>query len=520
MATSSASSVGQRSASPPRGPGAAPYLLAALSGFLVFFAFPPADLWPLAWVGMIPLFIALAKCRSTGQAILVSALQSFVFMAGFFEYLVMYGSLPWLALAAFEAVILTPAGTCVYLLWRRETSPVWRSLSAAAVWALVEFLRGNLGGLSLTLGSLGHTQHSLLPVLQVASVFGVGGITFLVVWVNAALAEFLRALRTGRSSAGYRALQWALVTVAVASLWGVAVVGAGDRSRDADAGLRVRVVQGNADLHTPVTDDDARKSADIYEAMTKDGATGDDRADLVVWPESALPVVLDWPGDIVFQYRLSALARAQGSFLLVGASESAGPGKIYNTAFVFGPDGEIADRYRKDHLVLFGEYVPYRDKLKFLERYPIRMIDYVPGGPRNVLRVGSARIGALICFEGLFGDAVRDVCRKGAQIVTIITSDAWAEGSGEVYQHSAAAVFPAVESRKWVVRAATTGRSAIISPYGVVAAAVPELQSGVAQSRVVPLDGLSLCHRGGWLALLVICAIIIAVQIGSSRPRS
>ena len=491
--------------------GAWLFLLAAMSGFFVFLAFPPADLGPLAWVALVPFLAALAGARTARQALALTLTFAFVFMAGFFAYLRMYGLLPWLALAAVEAVLYLPAGVGIFLIWRRRCSPVGRMLAAAAIWSLTEFLRGNLGSISLTLGSLGYSQHRLLPILQTASVFGVGGITFLIVLANAALAEYARGLVTGRIEAGYRALRVAAAVLIVATIWGGVVLRLPRPAPEtAPVHLNVVAVQGNVDLHTPVTSADTAKSARIYTDMTQD-APG--RPDFIVWPETALPVVLDWPADAHYGMDTAALAREMDANLLVGASETAGQGMIYNTAFLFGSDGVIADRYRKDHLVLFGEYVPYRKTFKFIEKYPVRMSDYAPGGPRNVMRAGAMPFGTLICFEGLFPEALREVCRKGAQMIVIITSDAWAEGSYEVAQHSATGVFPAVEGRKWVVRAATTGQSMIVSPYGEIVSSVPEFQAGYAGALVPGCEGLSLCHRGGWLAFLILCAGLIAAAL-------
>ena len=495
---------------PARGPaGAWLVLLAALSGFFVFLSFPPADLGPLAWVALVPFLAALAAARTARQALALTLVFAFVFMAGFFAYLRMYGLLPWLALALVESVVYLLAGVGIFLVWRRCNCPVGRTFAAAAIWSLIEFFRGNLGSISLTLGSLGHTQHSLLPILQIASLFGVGGIGFLIVLANAALAEFALGLFSGRPESGYRALRMAAVILAAVTIWGGVVLRLPRPAPEsAPTKLNVVAVQGNVELHTPVTREDSANSARIYADMTR-AAPG--KPDLVIWPETALPVVLDSPGDAEYTGDTAALAREMNANLLVGASETAGQGMIYNTAFLFNPDGAIADHYRKDHLVLFGEYVPYRKQLKFIEKYPVRMSDYAPGGPRNVMHAGAMPFGTVICFEGLFPEAVREVCRRGAQMIVIITSDAWAEGSYEVAQHSATGVFPAVEARKWLVRAATTGRSAIVSPYGEVVSTVPEFQAGYASALVPASEGLSLCHRGGWLAFLIICVGIVVV---------
>jgi len=128
------------------------------------------------------------------------------------------------------------------------------------------------------------------------------------------------------------------------------------------------------------------------------------------------------------------------------------------------------------------------------------------------------RLGVLICFEGIFPGPVREVCRKGAEALVITTSDAWAEGSVEVLQHSATATLRAVAARRFVIRAATTGRSKIVNPWGQIVEEIPAFSAGTLRDPVTPLTGLSLYHLwGDWPLLAILCACWLLAMLNCRR---
>jgi apolipoprotein N-acyltransferase len=197
----------------------------------------------------------------------------------------------------------------------------------------------------------------------------------------------------------------------------------------------------------------------------------------------------------------------------MGASEQDG-GKTYNSAYCFRPDGTLAGIYHKMDLVLFGEYVPYRDRFPFLRRFPIRNFDYTPGTERKVFPADGYRLAPLICFEGIFPDPSREVTRLGADLIVIITSDAWALHTFELQQHSLAALFRAIESRRYLVRAATNGISAIYDPYGETLDEVGFYTPGVATATIaVKPRPLSTYHRFGDVPLIVLCLLLLALGL-------
>lgn len=494
-------------------------LLAGLSALLCYLCFPPADLGLLAWIALVPLFYALGLSAHPWQGGLIGLAYGMVFFTLLMGYISMFGLLPWVLLALFQGLFFAIFGwVSVYL--RRISSVLVSGSAMAAAWVLVEYLRSHVGPLSFTFGDLAYSQHALLPIIQLASLLGAGAVTFVIILANAVLARALLQLRrpTERPD-GHRPHQ--TVARSVAAVYGligvIYVSGAAMLSWEPQPpaeteAISVGLVQGNVNLHTPVTPEDAEQCRQTYTRLTRRLPPN---LDLVVWPETALPVVLN--RDSEYQRSAEQVARRQNASLLTGALEESAGGEVYNTAYLFDPDGKVVGKYRKMHLVMFGEYVPGRDRLKFLSRYPIRRFDFIPGRKRELMSVRNAPFGVLICFEAIFSGPTRQLCKKGAQLLVFITSDVWAIGTPEVLQHSYTAPLRAVEARKYVVRAATMGQSALISPYGKVLREIPVATAGTTEGEVHPCPKLSIYHRLGDVPLLALCLLLWLVAMFSRK---
>jgi apolipoprotein N-acyltransferase len=140
--------------------------------------------------------------------------------------------------------------------------------------------------------------------------------------------------------------------------------------------------------------------------------------------------------------------------------------RLLNSAFLISADGQILDRYDKIHLVPFGEYIPLKHILKFLDKLVVGIGDFFPGNAPEVLQGPGGRFGVVICFEVIFPDLVRRFVDLGADYMVTITNDAWFGRSSAPYQHFGMVVFRAVENRVYFARAANTGISGFIDPFG------------------------------------------------------
>ncbi len=501
---------------------------AVLSAVLLFTSFPPAEIAAVAWIALIPLFYVLGEVRRPWQGGVVGLIYGMVFFGLFFYYISQYGVLPLVLLALFQGFFFAVFGwLAVYL--RAVRSLLLRAAALAAAWVLVEYIRSHIGALAVNFGDIAYSQYEMLSLLQIASVLGSGAVTLVIVFANALIASIFVQHHLERLEARQPAhpqmakpVLIGLTVVFVVILGGAVVIQSGSfltpSIKEIAPGkpLQAILIQGNVAIQHPATQEDAERCRLTYVDMTSKAAGGM-LADLIVWPETSLPVALNESPEYLDEVK--KVAKETGAYLLMGALEAAG-GQVHNSAYLFSGEGELLDTYRKVDLVMFGEYVPNLGPLnRLVKRYPIRSQNVVPGAERNLLQVYEVPLGTLICWEAIFAGPNRELCRKGAQLLVAITSDSWAAYSPELRQHGAIASVRAVESRRYMVRAATMGPSAIINPYGRRIAQVPPGEEGVTVGKVYPLSGLSIYHRIGDLPLLIICAVVwMAAMFARRQP--
>ncbi len=198
-------------------------------------------------------------------------------------------------------------------------------------------------------------------------------------------------------------------------------------------------------------------------------------ATFVIWPESAFPVLFS---EDLRGHQVRRLARETGATLLIGsdqiervrrdATTDALDDRLFNAAYLVKPDGSIGAVYRKMHLVPFGEYVPLQRLLFFVAPIVEAVSNFTPGDSRVLLPVGDARVSTAICYEVIFGSLIRGFVRDGSELLTTITNDAWYGRSSAAYQHWDQAAMRAIENGRYLARAANTGVSGFVDPYGRV----------------------------------------------------
>ena len=333
---------------------------------------------------------------------------------------------------------------------------------APAAWVATEFGRGYLFG-GFPWVPLGNSQVTVLPVAQLASVLGVYGVSALVAFVNASIAFAL--LTPGR--ARVKTVATAAAVVVATAGWGIWRVAEGGLARQGTP-LRVGLIQGNIAQEDKWNPGEARRIFTTYIAMSRDAARRG--AQFIMWPESATPFSFeeDAQGDLVRE-----LARETGVPILFGSDQTVhGPEpRHYNAAFLLTPDGRTAAVYRKIHLVPFGEFVPLADWLSFLPPLVQTLAGFAPFTPGDsmvMLPVRTHLISTAICYEVVYPSLVREAVEGGSQLLTTITNDAWYGQSSAPYQHFELASMRAIEQGRYLARAANTGISGIVDPYGRV----------------------------------------------------
>jgi apolipoprotein N-acyltransferase len=236
--------------------------------------------------------------------------------------------------------------------------------------------------------------------------------------------------------------------------------------------LNVSLIQGNIDQSVKWDPKYQDATLDIYKTLSE--LSSSSSSGLVIWPETAAPFYFQDYGRRSREVIL--LAKDSAKWLLFGSPSYVQERKqlsYYNSAFLISPEGAIAGRYDKVHLVPYGEYVPLRRLFPYMSKIVAGVGDFGTGKGYYPLSMGNRRIGVLICYEAIFPEASRTYKREGADILVNITNDAWFGRSSAPYQHLSMTVFRAVETRLYVARAANTGISALIDPTGKILSHTP-----------------------------------------------
>ncbi len=445
-------------------------LSAGLSGLLLAAAFPRPDLYPLAWVGLLPMLLTMRRRP---------------FAAGFTCGLFFFGAvLYWLNIVMTTYGGLAPIFSLlayffllVYLALYFAV-PVWLScrcedllslpvlLTLPVFWVTAEYLRGLLlTGFPWAL--LGYSQQNFAVAIQSADVTGVYGVSFLLVLVNCALAWGISTPRSRRAWVGF-----GLVVLVCCSHFGYGFWRQSQPLAKRAETLKVALIQGNIEQAQKWDPAFQRTNVEKYLHLSTQAALK--HPDLVVWPEAATPFYLQDP--IPLAKRVKREAQQLGSAFLIGspAYRAVGPERFeyFNSAYLISAAGREVGRSDKIHLVPFGEYVPLGKLLSFVDKMVVGVGDFSPGTVRP-LRLNGHQLGVLICYEAIFPELARAYVQGGADLLVNITNDAWFGRSSAPYQHLAMTRFRAIENRIWLARAANTGISALISPAGKVVASGP-----------------------------------------------
>ncbi len=419
-------------------------------------SFPDTDWNFLAWVCLVPFYTAIDG-KGWKETFRIGYVGGIAFYWSLFYWLNNVTVAGFLVLTLYLSLYFPMFGIGVNWVKRRGRMPPW--LFAPFFWAALEYLRTYLFT-GLPWGVLGATQHRFVPLIQVSSITGVYGVSFLIVLVNAAVYDF--AIERGRRCIASIATACAVVALCLA--YGAASLAKGAPGVEA---VKIAMVQGNVPQEEKFGEGFQREIVQRFHDLTLSVAS--EKPDLIVWPETSVPGYYMY--DPMLKSSLSSLQMETRTPLLFGSAHAVtmdGGTEYYNSAFLIDSKGAPVDRYDKIHLVLFGEIIPCKRLLPFLKRFVPFEEDFSPGEALTIFSIPQGRFAVLICFEDIFPDLAREAARRGARFIVNITNDAWFGKTSQPYQHVAYAVFRCVENGIPMVRATNSGLSCYIDRHGRV----------------------------------------------------
>ena len=444
--------------------------LVGLSAVLLILSFPNSDLWPLAWIGLVPLFVVIGRATTPRRAFLLGWLWGAIFFCGscwWVTYsMIHYGHIRpplayFLLLLLVALVAVFPALFCLVLTRCVSRFGPVALLVAPFAWISFEWVRLVITGEMWN--AIGYSQafHPLL--IQTARWGGVYAVGFLIVTVNAAIA-FALTLRTKRAIAFSLGLVLIVLFLSIAPQFRI------HDSQPHDA--RTAVVVG-IQPNVPMADVDDAAEAQLLkrhlelsmQGLSASRDTGEGTR-LVIWPES--PMSFTYTTDAQLQKTVADFATAHRASVLLNSFEPAPNSGGYNSAVMVNEEGRIVAQYDKIRLMPFGEYVPLPHWLPGVDLIPPMVGDFTPGHTYSLMPFGQEQAGVFICFESAFPAIARTFTNQGADVLINISNDGYLGPTPVMRQHLANAIFRAVENDRDVLRVTNTGITVFIAANGAI----------------------------------------------------
>ena len=397
-------------------------------------------------------------------------------------------------------------------------------LLAPAVWVATEMAR-TYSPLDFPWDLLGYSQATVLPIAQLASV----GRRVWPLRCSSRRSAPRRRMRcsTRRRAAGGSAASSRCSSSAPA-IWGTLRIRTHALTSEGTP-VRVAVLQGNIPQEQKWDPAMGDAIMDRYIGMTREAILRN--AQFVIWPESATP--LPYEQDVRRGDLIRRLARQAQITMLIGsdqiepvaaaplapASDGRASPAMYNAAYLVRPDGSTAAVYRKIHLVPFGEYVPFSRLLFFLGPLVDFEFPFVPGTEATLLPVEGHMVSTAICYEVIYAGLMRSFVTRGSELLTTITNDAWYGWSSAAFQHWEQASLRAIEEGRYLARAANTGISGFVDPYGRVMQRSNMFQSAVMAEDLRFLTSRTIYVRIGNVAGWASVALTLAALAATTRRR-
>ncbi len=507
------------------------YLPALLSGLLLVLCFPTIELFGLAWVALIPFLISLYD-KNPKQAFTAGLVLGIPYFFGtqywIYHSVSHYGSVPFVIsiaivlLLSFYLSLYT--GTLGLLFSMTIKATRFPALFVAPVfWVTLEFLRSYVFT-GFPWSSIGYTQYKFLPIIQIADITGIYGVSFLVVAVNGAVADiyFMRRrikdmplFPLSRTVIGLSLLLLIIITAFAYGYWRLSQERPG-------VPLRVSVIQGNIEQDKKWEPTYQAAVIEIHKALSLEAASSS--PSIIIWPETAVPFYFG--KDEKHTEQLVGFQSRLNTYLLFGSvlfkSERGGKQLLSNSAVLLDRTGNVSYVYDKIHLVPFGEYVPLKKILFFIDKVVVGIGDYICGDYYYRAETPFGRFSTLICYEIIFPGLVRKFYVRGGDFIVNITNDAWFGKTTGPYQHFSMAAFRAVENRKPVVRAANTGVSGFIDSNGRILSKTNLFQRVIVTEDIKTDRTKSFYTKYGDLFsyfCIVISILLLADIIGKVRRR-
>jgi apolipoprotein N-acyltransferase len=499
------------------------YLPAVFSGILLTLSFPTFNLYPLAWVALVPFMVSVWG-KEPSKAFIAGLVFGVFYFFGttywIYHSISHYGGIPLIVslLIVFSLCLylsLYPGVFAVLFSLKIRSTKLPALLLAPVLWVSLEYARSYVFT-GFPWSSIGYSQYLFLYGIQSADLTGIYGISFLVVSCNGVISDIFIARKRHAEIPLFPARLPHIGIAAFLLLFLLNLFYGYWRLHEYRPGntIKIGIVQGNIDQSKKWEPSHQEEVISIYKELTRQIVTSSPH--LIIWPETSLPFFFGY--DTIRSQDLVAFQRQLNTYLLFGTVMVKNPpGKetplqLLNSAVLLDRNGNITYSYYKIHLVPFGEYVPLKSIFFFVEKFVSGAGEFVPGDSFVKAQTPFGTFSAFICYEIIFPGLVRKFYSKGGDFIVTITNDAWFGQTSGPYQHFSMAVFRAIENRKPLVRVANTGVSGFMDSNGRILKKTPLFTQRIETGEITLDRSRSVYSRfGDIFSYLCIAAALIVL---------
>ena len=466
--------------------------LSFLSGIILSLSFPPFQTGFFSFFGLVPILIFVNRAKNYRELLIFTYLSMLIFHAFTLYWIGGWTSKtdPFMMIGSVALILIHPVFYWLpfifFFMIKKYIGEKTALFSFPFLWNSLEYLR-SVDETAFPWLTLGNSQSYYLPIIQITSIIGVYGLSFLIVVFNVLLFVAYKNFRY--ESFRFSLNKLAIIIIILTSLFIYGKVILNDAIYDGKR-LRVGIIQPDFDPWEK-WEDDVNSQLDIYLQLSDSAVQKG--AELIVWPESALPVYLlsgNYPEEV---NRIKSFCRVNNIAILTGLpivhfyfskDQIKGDSKIskdssyyydtYNGVVLFLSDSDLIQEYGKMNLVPFAERAPYLRYLPFLGdviKWSVGISNWSVWDKQTIFNLktrdgDSVKFSAAVCYESIFPSFNSEFVKNGAQFLVVVTNDSWYGKTSGPYQHKQYSVFRAVENRRWIVRSANGGISCVIDPFG------------------------------------------------------
>ncbi|MEA2015423.1 MAG: apolipoprotein N-acyltransferase [Actinomycetota bacterium] len=463
-----------------------------------------------AWFALLPFLFVVYK-SNLKQAVIAGVICGIAFFAGVTYWMnVLPVRYTWLLLTPILSIGFVIFGIKVYFIYTRIRQPYIRMFLIPAAWILIEFLRSQTR-LAFTIGILGYSQHSFLPLMQITRFTGIYGVSFIILLFNVAIFETIKLFAEKRKVN----FKFLIISISILVMFsGYGIISVNNNLN------RVIKNKNNNEINVAAVLPDI-KLGDKYKEGGLEiipdeyggGSYFKEGTDLVIFPESMIWGTIDENKD--FKNWMKKFAEEEKVYFLIGQyvqdEDSEG---YYNSAFLYNPDLEIAGRYDEINPVPFSQYIPYRKFLGFLKFLDFSEVDLITGSEYNAVEYdGKGKLGINICYESTIPSIAGNMRKNGAEALIIVSDSSSLDNSMAPWHHIIFSKVRAIENGCYAVHCANVGISAVISPAGEIMVISDLSEKKVIYESIYLNDKKTFYSKFGNMIMFIYFSIISLVTI-------